>query len=488
MFKHVMARLKGNGHKVSLIARNKDILIQLLENDGIDYINTDKFNSKTNLVTLFINHIVQYFRVRKIVLSLSPDLLVGTSFDFPQISKKLNIPYINVFEDDASVDQLYAWWSIAKSDYVFAPAVCQLGKWEKKKISYNSYHELAFLHPNHFTPNRKIAEKYVNTNERYFLIRFTAFKAHHDYGKKGIDAKTASELINLLNSYGKVFITSERDLPSSFEQYRLQIIPNDIHDVMAFSTMIIGDSQSMAMEAACLGIPSVRLNDYAGRISVLEELEKEYKLTFGFTPKHKDQFVAKIDSLLSDDDLAAKFQERKGRLLSEKSDTQKLFIWLIENFPKSTKIMKENPEYLLRFGGIAEVKKTYSLRKGNTSKTIGFSVIYFLTLLFFYLFPLSQKLSLNSYHYLSFRGDHIIHLLVFAPFPFLLIPLFLKQSRYRVLKASFLAFILAILFEMSHLIVPYRAFTFPDMLANIIGVALGTLLLYISQSYIIRNK
>ena len=33
---------------------------------------------------------------------------------------------------------------------------------DKKSIKYDSYHELAYLHPNHFIPNELIASKYVN--------------------------------------------------------------------------------------------------------------------------------------------------------------------------------------------------------------------------------------------------------------------------------------------------------------------------------------
>lgn len=487
MYKYVISGLQEKGGEVNIIARNKDVLTQLLDNDGINYINTHKSSRENDLISLFINQVLQYFRIKRIVKKLEPDLLIGTSFIFPYISKRLKIPYINVVEDDAQVIPLYAKFSMAKSNYIFAPKVCQLSKWEGKKLAYNGYHELAFLHPNHFKPDTDIAKKYISVTENNFLIRFTAFNAHHDYGKKGIDLKTAQQLIDILEPHGNIHISSERELPNSFEKYRLTINPNDIHHAMAFCTLIIGDSQSMAMEAACLGIPSVRLNDYAGRISVLEELEKKYELTFGFTPKEKDQFLTKINSLLSDENLQTTFQERKNRLLSEKTDTQQLLIWLIENFPDSTKIMKNNPEYLTKFGGISATSDKYKLRKGTASKIIGFTIFYLATLLFFYLFPLSQKLSLNRYHYLSFRGDHIIHLLVFAPLPFLFLPLFLKQSKWSIVKASFFALIIAICFEMSHLFVPYRAFTIEDLTANILGVLLGLIFVMIKCSWSSKN-
>ena len=43
--------------------------------------------------------------------------------------------------------------------------------------------------------------------------------------------------------------------------------------------MFIGDSQTMTSEAAVLGVPSLRCNSFAGRISYINEQEFKYGLT-----------------------------------------------------------------------------------------------------------------------------------------------------------------------------------------------------------------
>ena len=45
----------------------------------------------------------------------------------------------------------------------------------------------------------------------------------------------------------------------------------------------------MAVEAAMLGTPSLRFNDFAGKIGVLEELEHKYELTFAIPPSEISQ-------------------------------------------------------------------------------------------------------------------------------------------------------------------------------------------------------
>ena len=218
------------------------------------------------------------------------------------------------------------------------------------------YHELAYLHLNHFTPDPKIVEAYgIDTSKPYFVMRFASLNAHHDSGIKGINTEIAQRLINILEGSGldhfesnpsqlvpfssnlspnnstkgtsltpseacslseafgnklvpqnptdssqlvplntnslttnstsgnkpRIYITSERPLEPQFEKYRIKINPLDMHHVMAFASLDIGDSQTMAAEAGVLGVPFVRFNDFVGRIGYLRELEDTYELGYG---------------------------------------------------------------------------------------------------------------------------------------------------------------------------------------------------------------
>ena len=116
-----------------------------------------------------------------------------------------------------------------------------------------------------------------------------------------------------------------------------------------FATLYIGDSQTMAAEAGVLGTPFIRFNDFVGRIGYLKELEEKYKLGFGIKPVESSSLYFKIDELLSISDIKNKFQERRRKMLSGKIDVAAFMIWFIEDYPKSAKIMKENPDYQLRF-------------------------------------------------------------------------------------------------------------------------------------------
>ena len=218
------------------------------------------------------------------------------------------------------------------------------------------YHELAYLHPNHFTPDPKIVEAYgIDTSKPYFVMRFASLNAHHDNGSKGINTEIAERLVKILEPFGTIYITSERPLEPQFEKYRIKINPLDMHHVMAFASLYIGDSQTMAAEAGVLGVPFVRFNDFVGRIGYLRELEDVYELGYGIhasvlsadspirrndgsvQPSGVEELYKRVEALVSmpSDERRATFQSRREKMLSEKIDCAKFLTYFIENYPQS---------------------------------------------------------------------------------------------------------------------------------------------------------
>ncbi len=208
---------------------------------------------------------------------------------------------------------------------------------------------MAYLHPNHFTPDKKVVEKYINLNKPYFILRFAQLNAYHDLGVSGINTEIAQHLIDILKQYGDIYITSERPLEEQFEQYRIKIDPSDMHHVMAFASLYIGDSQTMAAECGVLGVPFVRFNGFVGKIGYLRELEDVYHLGFGIKPREVDKLYKVVEELLQMPNRKEVFQERRQKMLSEKIDYAQFLTWFIESYPESVKIMKKNPDYQWRF-------------------------------------------------------------------------------------------------------------------------------------------
>jgi predicted glycosyltransferase len=191
-------------------------------------------------------------------------------------------------------------------------------------LLHNSYHELAYLHPDFFTPDEAVIKKYGFSPYTYIIIRNSALKAHHDIGAKGLSGEVWDRVNKVIKDYPQ--ITSHEGAKSQ------KIEPWDMHHVLAFSKMIISDSLSMSVEAAVLGVPAIRYNSFVGRVSVLNELENKYDLTYGFNASDSESATAmiyKIEELLAMAHLPEIWQEKRQKMLSEKIN---FTTWMIDLF------------------------------------------------------------------------------------------------------------------------------------------------------------
>ena len=94
-----------------------------------------------------------------------------------------------------------------------------------------------------------------------------------------------------------------------------------------------------------LGTPSVRFSGFAGRISVLEELEHTYGLTFGVPTGAPERLSETVAGLLATPGLRDLFAARRDRMLHETIRVGRFVAWYLENFPLSRTVMKEYPAF-----------------------------------------------------------------------------------------------------------------------------------------------
>ncbi len=349
LFKNVVVDLKKRGHSIKTLIKKKDILENLLMGSNYDFINILPEGRKDSKIGIVLGLIKRCVKMLLFCLKDRPDLLIGTSVEMPYVGKLLGIPSINVNEDDAEVVPLYSKLAYPLASEILTPEPCNNGKWESKSIKYAGYHELAYLHPVTFKPDRSKIQDYFQTESPYFIIRFSKLTAHHDQGIHGINGDIAEKTIKILEPHGRVFITSEREFETQFEKYRIMINPLDMHHAMYFATMYIGDSQTMAAEAGVLGTPFIRYNDFVGRIGYLKEIEEKYEMGYGIKPREPDKLYNKIKELLDTPNLKEVWQYKRQKMLSEKIDVAEFMVWFIENYPNSARIMKKDPDYQYRF-------------------------------------------------------------------------------------------------------------------------------------------
>ncbi len=324
-FKNPIKILEERGHKVFLGARRKDVTVDLLDNLGMSY---ELFSiAKKGLVSLakeLITHekkLFFYARKNKIDLMMN---IGGTFIVHPGLL--LGIPTI-VFSDTehAKISNLIT--------YPFATKICtptcyfdDLGR---KQVKYNGYHELSYLHPNRFKPDLSVLSKInLNQNDKFFIIRFISWEASHDSGQWGFTLKQKRKLIHQLERFGKVFISSEGVLPDEFKPYLLPTNPIEIHHLLAFSSLYIGEGATMATESAILGTPSIYVNSLTA--GTIEELINKYGLMSRFIDG--DKAIEKAIEIVNSPNSKDIQNEKKNKFLAEKIDVTSWLVEFIENF------------------------------------------------------------------------------------------------------------------------------------------------------------
>jgi predicted glycosyltransferase len=329
----------GKTNDIIVTTKNIGMVIKLLQYYNIEYIclgdkGTSVFSKATKQV-LFTSQIARLIKKHNIQIAM------GVSVSVAQAAKVVGIFSLYFDDDDLKASPFTAITGTPLASTVLSPDVLKFEQ-TKNAVYYPGYHELAYLHPRVFQPNPAVLSKYgVENTDKYFILRFNAFKAHHDLREGGMNLFQKLKLVELLTNYGKVYITSEAQLDKEFEQYKLPINPEDMHHFLYYAQMLVSDSQTMSSEAAVLGTPSFRCNTFVGRISYLEEEEKRYGLTFGYLPYQFEWMVEKIKEVLHVPVVKKDWQERRLRMLDDKIDVTAFWTWFTLNYPGSLNVWRE---------------------------------------------------------------------------------------------------------------------------------------------------
>jgi len=328
LIRNTYSELIKRGHKVYVTVKDIPSAISLLEKYQIPYVYLGGKND--TLIGKVLLQFMYNFKVWWLVYSKKIDIGFGSSLTLAHISRFTKMHSIILDDDDDKAEPLFVKYAHPYADVILSPAC--VNRASKKGIAYNGYHELAYLHPNRFTPDPTVlSEIGLKAGDIYFVLRFNAFKAHHDTGVEGLNLENKRRLIAMLEKRGTVFITTERNIDAEFKKYQLLLSPEKVHSLIYYATMLIGDSQTMTSEAAVLGTPALKCNSFAGKLSVPNELETRYQLCYSFLPEQSNEFFDKIEELLNDVNTATVFSENRAKMLADKIDVTDYFVRFIEN-------------------------------------------------------------------------------------------------------------------------------------------------------------
>ena len=323
-FRNAISLWRQHGHDIAVTARQKDITIDLLNEYGIPFTTLSSIGN--HKLSLFKELVVRDFNLYRFCRKFRPDVLTAIGGVFAaHVGFAVRKPVV-VWDDTEHAGISH------KLTFPFAASIqtpsCYLKILGDKQVFYAGCHELAYLHPNRFSPDRQVVRSLgVDPDEKYAVIRLVSWQAHHDVGQSGFEKKSITDFIETISKYARPYITSEIKLPDALEKYKLKIPFNKIHHVMAFASLCITEGATMASESAILGVPGVYINTL--KLGYIDMHEK-----YGLVKQtiDTDQALKKCIDFLDDKDIKEKCINARQKFLSEKIDVTQYIVATVENF------------------------------------------------------------------------------------------------------------------------------------------------------------
>jgi uncharacterized protein len=322
-FRNFHNEMGARGHEMCITARDKDRSVELLQAYELPYEQISQQKSGAGLVVEMAQRTP---RLIKIMRSFRPDVMTGIMGPSIAVAGALRLPRVPAvvfYDTEFAVQTNRIVYPLA---YSVCTPDCYQGTVPGRHLTYAGYHELAYLHPNRFQPDPALlAEFGLSPGEPYSIVRFVSWQAVHDRRETGLSVKQKRHLVEVLQSRGRVLISSEGPLAPDLADLEVRGRVNHIHHLIAHAQLVVGESATMSSEAAVLGVPAVFIAT-TGR-GYTDDEERRYGLVRHFTEDQYDMALSAIEEILATP--PADWQAARQRLLDEKIDVT---AWMIDYF------------------------------------------------------------------------------------------------------------------------------------------------------------
>lgn len=292
-FKYIMQMLKRDGHIVHVLARDKDVLLNVLQEEKVQYevfgLHAKNMRDKVLATPRLV---LNYYNIAK---REKPDVIISKASLYGTLVARFIGAKAIIFPD-SEVVTLTNKVVVPLCSTVITPATFGLD-FGKKHIRIRGFFEDCYLAPSVFQPKEDVVKQY-GLKRPYALFRFVGWYANHDVNNSGFTAEQQRAMLQVAEQKMHVYISSEKKLPEDLEKYKLPTPAAEIHSVLAHADLYVGDSQTMATEAALLGTPAIRSNSFVGPNDMTNfiVLEKQYNLLRNI--RDYDGVIATIQDML----------------------------------------------------------------------------------------------------------------------------------------------------------------------------------------------
>lgn len=330
VFRHTISELKKAGHEVLVMSRDKDVLLEFLGQFGIEH--RIASTRRTGRLGLFYEMLVRDIAIIKTARRFNADVMIGCGgVATSQAGRLCGIPAISFYDNETAI--LQNMLSHSFSRHVFVPEFYEGWLPKGRHTRFAGFKELAYLHPNRFTLDRQRAIAAGLDPERdNFFIRIVAWNANHDWGRKGWSGPMLKHIVQKLSERGKVHLSSEVSLDGC-ELAGLQFkgSQEDFHHLVGHCRLLVGESCTMAAEAAVLGCPAVYAAPQPS--CTVRELADRYGLVSYVSAEEEAAVEAAMWAMLEHS--PEFYQQKRTQMLQDKIDVTAYIVQKLLHYAKT---------------------------------------------------------------------------------------------------------------------------------------------------------
>lgn len=319
-FRHAIEELEREGHDVHVFCKDVRIIRQLLDHYGIEY---EALAGKGGgPFTIAKAQALWEARLLVRAARIRPDVMTGAGGGtaVSHVAPLVGADSVVFTETEHAASHTI---SLPFADEVWTPE-CFHRRVPTRHITYPGYQKLAYLHPNRFEPDSKAVEAAgIDPNERYAVLRLSAWDALHDVGQAGLEDH--HDVVRRIESTEtRAIVIAETAVEADLEPYCVEIEPHQIHDLLAFADVYVGEGASMAIESAVLGTPAVYVNTL--RTGPTDEIEARYGLLFNCQGAYRHHNAVETAVGILSGEITRDWHRRREQLLSETCDPTEVIL------------------------------------------------------------------------------------------------------------------------------------------------------------------
>ncbi len=332
-FKNAVRIWRQRGDEVLMLARDRDVMRQLLE--AYDWIPSRLATSTRRSNRFPLREMLRrQLAVSAAIVRFRPDVVLSLMGSYTQSARLFGVP--NLVFTDSEFQHFNHRIAHPFATTIYTPECFDkpLGPRQKK---YRGYHELSFLHPDRYRPDPAVVGRLrgnrnlENGREKpspgpepfdYVVVRTSAWNTLHDIGQSGLGPSLDDLLSRLLRRHHVYVVPEGGRVDPKWARLKLSVPPHCYHDVLAFARLVVTEGASTASEAACLGVPSVYVN--STHRGYLDDQERRYGLVFNH--RRAEPALAKVHELLDAPPARSDLEAARERLVADHIDVTRFMV------------------------------------------------------------------------------------------------------------------------------------------------------------------